>query len=40
VAGGVDGLDLGDDVAAQRGVAAADDLHDKEWAGHSSRIQG
>ena len=28
-AGGVDGLDLGDDVAAQRGVAAADDFH---WA--------
>ena len=27
--GGVDGLDLGDDVAAQRGVAAADDFH---WA--------
>ena len=27
--GGVDGRDLGDDVAAQRGVAAADDFH---WA--------
>ncbi len=28
-AGRVDGLDLGDDVASQRGVAAADDFH---WA--------